>query len=194
VALDGRPQVLPAACERCGICAAECPREAIRIAGYETEDLHRLIAAGRTADPAGDSLSVVAFCCRRSAAPALRAAAAAGRCWPATLNIVEVPCAGSIAPNIILSAFHQGADGVLILACHTDNCHSRHGNHLAHQRAERSAAFLDRCGAGAGRLVFETLASNMPAEAASIVTAFSANLRELKLIARSARTPKKEMS
>jgi hypothetical protein len=34
----------------------------------------------------------------------------------------------------------------------------------------------------------------MPAEAASIVTAFSANLRELKPIARSARTPKKEMS
>jgi quinone-modifying oxidoreductase subunit QmoB len=193
VTLDGRPQVLPAACERCGICAAECPREAIRIAGLEHADLHGLMAAGMAADPAGDSPSLVAFCCRRSAAPALRAAAA-DNCWAATLNIIEVPCAGCIAPEVILSAFRLGADGVLILACHADNCHSRHGNHLAQQRAQLSSDFLDRCGAGAGRLVFKTLASNMPAEAASIVTAFSASLRELKLNARSARTPDKELS
>jgi len=193
VALDGRPQVLAAACERCGICAAECPREAIRIAGLEHADLHRLIAAGPTADPAGGNPLLVAFCCRRSAAPALHAAAA-DSCWAATLNIIEVPCAGCIAPEVILSAFRQGADGVLVLACHADNCHSRHGNHLAQQRAELSSAFLDRCGAGAGRLVFKTLASNMPAEAASIVTAFSANLRALNRMACSARTPKKELS
>jgi len=192
VALDGRPQVLPAACERCGICAAECPREAIRIAGFEHADLHRLLAAGRTNDPKEDRLSIVAFCCRRSAAPALRAAAA-GNCWAATLNLIEVPCAGGIAPELILAAFRQGADGVLVLACHADNCHSRHGNHLAQQRAELSSAFLDRCGAGAGRLVFKTLASNMAAEAAAIVTAFSANLRSLKSNTRSAQTPEKEL-
>ncbi len=193
VALNGRPQVLPAACERCGICAAECPREAIRIAGLEHADLHRLIAAGPTADPAGDGPWLVAFCCRRSAAPALRAAAA-DSCWDATLNIIEVPCAGCIAPEVILSAFRQGADGVLVLACHADNCHSRHGNHLAQQRAELSSAFLDRCGAGAGRLLFKTLASNMATEAAAIVTAFSAYLRELNRIARCARTTEKELS
>jgi coenzyme F420-reducing hydrogenase delta subunit/Pyruvate/2-oxoacid:ferredoxin oxidoreductase delta subunit len=190
VALNGRPQVLPAACERCGICAAECPREAIRIAGLEHADLHRLIAAGR---PAGNGPHLVAFCCRRSAAPALRAAAA-DSCWDATLNIIEVPCAGCIAPEVILSAFRQGADGVLVLACHADNCHSRHGNHLAQQRAELSSAFLDRCGAGAGRLLFKTLASNMATEAAAIVTAFSAYLRELNRIARCARTTEKELS
>jgi coenzyme F420-reducing hydrogenase delta subunit len=185
--------VLPAACERCGICAAECPREAIRIAGFEHADLHRLMAGGPTADPAGDSPLLVAFCCRRSAAPALRAAAA-DNCWAATLNIVEVPCAGGIAPEVILSAFRRGADGVLILACHADNCHSRHGNHLAQQRAERSCAFLERCGAGAGRLVFKTLASNMAAEAAAIVTAFSTALRGRKSDPRAPRTPERDLS
>jgi coenzyme F420-reducing hydrogenase delta subunit/Pyruvate/2-oxoacid:ferredoxin oxidoreductase delta subunit len=193
VALDGRPQVLPAACERCGICAAECPREAIRIAGFEHADLHRLIAAGRPAGPAGDRPHLVAFCCRRSAAPALRAAADAGSCWPATLNIIEVPCAGGIAPEVILAAFRQGADGVLVLACHADNCHSHHGNHLAQRRAEVSSAFLDRCGAGAGRLLFKTLASNMAAEAAAILTAFAATLHGPKSRARSARNPEKEL-
>jgi coenzyme F420-reducing hydrogenase delta subunit len=137
---------------------------------------------------------MVAFCCRRSAAPALRAAVAAGSRWAATLNIIEVPCAGSLAPDVILSAFRQGADGVLVLACHTDNCHSRHGNHLAQQRTDLTAAFLDRCGAGAGRLIFKTLASNMPAEAAAIATEFSSTLAGLRHNARSARSPEKELS
>lgn len=189
VALNGRPQISPSACERCGICAAECPREAIRIAGLERTDIRNLIDAGRPdATPC-----VVAFCCRRSAAPALRAAVADGSCWPVKLNIVEVPCAGSIASADILSAFRQGADGVLVLACHPDNCHSRHGNHLARQRADQSSAFLDRCGAGSGRLIFRTLASNMPAEAAQVVTAFSAALRDLKSYSLCARTPEKEL-
>jgi len=193
VALDGRPQVLPAACERCGICAAECPREAIRIAGLEPADVQRLIAAGRPADPAAGRPSVVAFCCRRSAAPALRAAAAGGSRWAAALNLIEVPCAGSISAGAILSAFRQGADGVLILACHADNCHSRHGNQLAHQRADQAVEFLKRCGAGGDRLVFKTLASNMPAEAATLMTEFSAALAGLKPSHRSCAAPQKEL-
>lgn len=193
VALNGRPQVLPAACERCGICAAECPRGAIRIAGLEPADIRRLIAAGRPSDPGGELPSVVAFCCRRSAAPALRTAVAAGNRWAAALNLIEVPCAGSIAPEVILSAFRQGADGVLILACHPDNCHSRHGNQLAHQRSDQALEFLKRCGAGEGRLVYKTLASNMPAEAAAIVTEFSAALAGLKPNHRFRTAPEKEM-
>jgi coenzyme F420-reducing hydrogenase delta subunit/Pyruvate/2-oxoacid:ferredoxin oxidoreductase delta subunit len=180
VALDGRPQVLPAACERCGICAAECPREAIRIAGLEREDLHRLVAAGRPGDPTEGRPSIVAFCCRRSAGPALHAAVAAGIRWAASLNVIEVPCAGSLAPEVILSAFCQGADGVLVLACHLDNCHSRHGNQLVHQRTDRIATFLESSGGGAARLRFKTLAANMPAEAAAVVTEFSATLADLQ--------------
>lgn len=184
VALDGRPQVLPDACERCGLCAAECPREAIRIAGLERADLRARIAAA-TESPA-DGPRIVAFACRRSAGPALREAAVGLGPRAAALNLVEVPCAGSLAPEIVLSAFRQGADGVLVLACHPDNCHSRHGNQLARRRMDLAASFLAGCGAGTGRLVFRTLASNMPAEAASLVAEFHATLAGVK--------PQKELS
>jgi quinone-modifying oxidoreductase, subunit QmoB len=187
VALDERPRVVPAACERCGICAAECPREAIRIPGLERRELHALIASGRPADPGG-APHIVAFACARSAGPAARAAVEAGRGWDASLNLVEVPCAGSLSAEVILSAFGRGADGVLVLTCHEDNCHSRHGNRLAWRRVEQAGAFLDRAGIGSGRLALKTLAANMPAELAVIVTEFSQTLTGLRRDAQTTRT------
>jgi coenzyme F420-reducing hydrogenase delta subunit/ferredoxin len=194
VALDGRPQVLPDACERCGLCAAECPREAIRIAGLERADVRGRLAAGAAAVSAAAGPRIVAFACRRSAGPALREAMAALGPPAAALTLVEVPCAGSLAPEVVLAAFGQGADGVLVLACHPDNCHSRHGSQRAHQRMDLAASFLAGCGAGAGRLVFGTLAANMPAEAAALVAQFSATLAGPTPDARPEQGSQKELS
>ena len=174
VLLTTRPTILPAACERCGICAAECPREAIRIPGLERSELRALITSGQRREALP---YVVAFCCRRSAGVAAKAAVDAGKSWAAVVNVIEVPCAGSVTPEFILSAFSLGADGVLVLACHEDNCHSRQGNRFARTRAEQASAFLTQCGAGATRLVFITLAANMETELDAILSEFSATLR-----------------
>jgi quinone-modifying oxidoreductase subunit QmoB len=174
VLLTTRPTILPAACERCGICAAECPREAIRIPGLERSELRALITAGRRREALP---YVVAFCCRRSAGFAAKAAVDAGKSWNAVVNVIEVPCAGSLTPEFILSAFSLGADGVLVLTCHEDNCHSRQGNRFARTRADQASAFLAQCGAGATRLVFKTLAANMETELDAILAEFSATLR-----------------
>ena len=148
VLLNSRPTILPAACERCGICVAECPREAIRMPGLERKELRALITAGRGR---GALPYVVAFCCRRSAGVAAKAAVDAGKSWDAVVNLIEVPCAGSLSQDVILSAFSLGADGVLVLTCHEDNCHSRQGNRFARTRADQASTFLTQCGVGAGR-------------------------------------------
>jgi coenzyme F420-reducing hydrogenase delta subunit/Pyruvate/2-oxoacid:ferredoxin oxidoreductase delta subunit len=174
VLLNTRPTILTAACERCGICAAECPREAIRIPGLERNEMRALITPGRWREALP---YVVAFCCRRSAGVAAKAAVDAGKSWAAVVNVIEVPCAGSVRPEFILSAFSLGADGVLVLACHEDNCHSRQGNRFARTHADQASAFLKQCGAGATRLVFKTLAANMETELDTILSEFSATLR-----------------
>jgi coenzyme F420-reducing hydrogenase delta subunit len=117
----------------------------------------------------------VAFACARSAGPALRSAAANGQRWPAHLNLLEVPCAGSLGQEAILSAFEGGADGVMVLTCHDDNCHSRTGNRLARSRAEHARLFLERCGL-AGRLTHHTVAANMEAELGRALSEFAARL------------------
>jgi quinone-modifying oxidoreductase, subunit QmoB len=178
VSLNTRPEITAAACEACGICAAECPREAIRIPGLERHELLARVAAGRPADCV-DRPYIAAFCCRRSAGVAARAALGERRGWDATINVIEVPCAGSLGPELMLSAFRQGADGVLVLTCHEDNCHSRQGNRFARMRAEQAAAFLKASGALEQRLMFKTLAANMVKEFVDIATEFSSTLREL---------------
>jgi coenzyme F420-reducing hydrogenase delta subunit len=79
----------------------------------------------------------------------------------------------------MLSALGQGADGVLVLTCHEDNCHSRQGNQSARMRAEQAAAFLKSSGACEQRLMFRTLAANMASEFADIATEFGMALRSL---------------
>jgi coenzyme F420-reducing hydrogenase delta subunit/NAD-dependent dihydropyrimidine dehydrogenase PreA subunit len=180
ISLNTRPQITAAACETCGICAAECPREAIRIPGLERHELLARVAEGRPAERAGRPY-IVALCCRRSAGVAARGAFCERRRWEATINIIEVPCAGSLPSELMLSAFGTGADGVLVLTCHEDNCHSRQGNRFARMRAEQAAGFLKSCGAAEQRLVFKTLAANMGKEFVDIVSEFSRALHGLGL-------------
>ncbi len=168
VALESlRPRILAAACERCGVCIAECPREAIRLEGFERPALARFLAAS---PPRSKAPRITVFACSRSGGPALREARAAGFAPAADLQLIELPCAGALAPETIRRALAAGSDGVLVFTCHEGNCHSRHGNRLALRRAEESRAFLERAHLGEGRLAWRTLAANMTAEACAAIS------------------------
>ena len=67
VLLNTRPTILPAACERCGLCAAECPREAIRIPGLERNDLRALITSARRPEPRHSRMSLLSAAAARPA-------------------------------------------------------------------------------------------------------------------------------
>ena len=97
---------------------------------------------------------------------------------PARLKIIEVPCAGSISREFILEAFTRGADGVMVLTCHTGNCHSEKGNRHARSRAAEIRSLLPLVGIDKERLTTATLASNMGAEFARLVETFAAELEK----------------
>lgn len=172
VLLETRPTVAPAACERCGICAAECPRGAIRIPGLETHDLSAAIVSAPAAGP-----RFVIFCCSRSAGLAARSAGGEGRDG---LITVEVPCAGSLSTEILLAPFRHGAEGVLVMTCHPDNCRSREGRGCAVRRTEQLARFMEQSGAGAERIRTVALAANMGREFADTVADFRRSLLSLR--------------
>ncbi len=176
ILLEDRPAVIPAACESCGICKAECPREAIDLAPLEPDHITGQMPAGPV--DAGD-IRMIAFCCSRSAVPALRMADTLGLEMPAGLSVVEVPCAGGIASRHLLSALAQGADGVLVLTCHTDNCHSENGNRLAGNRAAALQGLMTPMGIDPERMAVHTLASNMGTDLARVVNDFAAKLKEM---------------
>ncbi|MEO5333458.1 MAG: hydrogenase iron-sulfur subunit [Magnetococcus sp. YQC-5] len=53
---------------------------------------------------------------------------------PPNVRAIRVMCSGRIDPQFILEAYRQGADGVVILACHPGDCHYKEGNYHAAKR------------------------------------------------------------
>ena len=180
ISLDPKVVVDPLACEGCGICAAECPRFAIKINAPVGMAISDKIPEGEKETDSGSFIpSITVFSCSRSAKGAGDLASCMGYDLPSGLKIVEVPCAGSISQEHLLTAFSKSADGVMVLTCHNGNCHSEYGNIYAHQRVDQLSDMLPQLGFEPERLAYKTLASNMGTEFAETVHAFENAILEL---------------
>jgi len=180
ISLNSKVTVDPQACEGCGICAAECPRFAIKINAPAGGTISDRIPGSKKTTGSGDfNPSITAFCCSRSAKGAGDLASCMGYSLPPGLQIVEVPCAGSLSLEHIFAAFKKGADGVLVLTCHKGNCHSEYGNTYAHQRVDQVSDLLPQLGFESERLAYRTLASNMGTEFPEMVNAFENAILDL---------------
>ncbi len=169
-----RVEVMPEACMRCGICAAECPGEAIRIPGLEKDVLGAAAVFTEGASP-----RITAFCCERSAVQAGRLARCMGQPLPSGLQVVGVPCAGSVSLQHVMAAFERGADGVMILSCHDGNCHSEQGTRMVAKRTGYLSGFFAHLGLETGRLKRHTLAANMGRGFADALADFERELKAL---------------
>lgn len=155
----------PLACRRCGICAGECPMDAIQIAGYSDAEVEQALLeiSGRWEKTAAAEPRIIVFGCRRSAGVAWEEARGAGRGAQGENGSVEfigLPCAGKLDPDYLLKALSRGADGVLVLACPEENCRSNHGNTYARDRLAEALDYLEEAGLDRRRLRFEHISSN----------------------------------
>ncbi len=184
VALAPRPVIAAAACEGCGICAAECPCDAIVFDPFPSRAIPEAVEpepeAGGNREGASDFIpDVTVFCCSRSAGPAREMARAMNGAFPKGISFVDVPCAGAVSRLHLLNVLSNGADGVLVVGCHPDNCHSGGGTLLARERSDGLKTLLPRLGVAHERLAFQNLAANMGAEFSRILEAFLAHLESL---------------
>lgn len=164
---DNRAVISPVACQGCGICASECPMDAIQLVEYADDRMEAQIFAAT--EQQIDTPRIIAFLCQNSAYEAAEMACLFGDALPQGLQMIKVPCAGKVDVDYILTAFQAGADGVLVLACHKDNCKSLRGNTFADWRVEDTRRMLEEVGLEKERLQFATIASNMPVEFSRII-------------------------
>ena len=148
-------------CRRCGVCAAECPADAIRFPNYDREDI-----AART----GQHPRVTCFACTNSATDAAAAARAQGLLDGIDLQIVEVPCAGTVDPRDVLKAFERGAERVLVLSCNPESCHYLDGATRAQRRIARIRELMQSAGIDANRLFWGSLTAAETRRLAAFIT------------------------
>jgi heterodisulfide reductase subunit A-like polyferredoxin/coenzyme F420-reducing hydrogenase delta subunit len=177
ISWDNRAVISTVACQGCGICASECPMDAIQLIEYSDDEMEAQILASM--DKETDGPRMIVFCCQNSAFEAAHMAEAFQMSTPDGLQTIKVPCAGKVDVDLILKAFQAGADGVMVLTCHKDNCKSQHGNTFAGWRVEDARRMLSEVGLEEDRLGFATIATNMPAEFVRITREMEDKLNQL---------------
>ncbi|OGP73721.1 MAG: hypothetical protein A2Y80_04680 [Deltaproteobacteria bacterium RBG_13_58_19] len=173
---DNRALIRDLDCQGCGLCASECPNNAIYFRSYSDE---QVFAELENLDPRLHP-RIIAFMCQNSAWIAYQAALKLEQgVLPLGFTAFKLPCAGKISLDYIMRAFIMGAAGVLVLACHPENCQSHRGNLHAHWRTEHAQALLVEAGVDPRRVLFQTLAANSPQDLLKEIDQWCAQLREM---------------
>jgi quinone-modifying oxidoreductase, subunit QmoB len=172
----------PLACRRCGICASECPMDAIQISGYSDQEIGIFLKGLREkwGREEASEARVVVFGCRRSAGAAWKEVQGSGYTMPGEVEFLELPCAGKLDPDYVLQALSFGADGVLVLACPEENCKSVHGNTYARDRIQEAGDYLIDAGLRAEQLRFEWVSSNQVWKFKEIIGEFLDDLQKIR--------------
>ena len=62
------------------------------------------------------------------------------------IRIIRTPCSGRVEPDIVMKAFREGADGVLVCGCHPGDCHYVEGNYKTERRMRLLGRLLEQFG------------------------------------------------
>ncbi len=99
--------------------------------------------------------------------------------YAGNVRIVRFPCTGRIDYMLILKAFGEGADGIIISGCHPNDCHYTSGNFHARRRWIVFRGLLDYLGIDIRRITFSWVSAAEGAKWADVVNTSVSGLREL---------------
>jgi len=122
---------------------------------------------------------IIGFLCNWCSYAGADGAGMARRKYPTNIKIIRVPCSGRVSPELVLRAFLQGADGVMVLGCHIGDCHYGDGNHRTAKRFPVYHSLMDYMGIEKERLWMQWISASEGQLFAEVVTEFSERLREM---------------
>ncbi len=99
--------------------------------------------------------------------------------YPPNLRPIRVMCTGMVHPALVMEAFYQGADGVIIMGCHPGECKYKNGNEKALARVEVLALELAGVGINPKRLALEWISSAEASVFARVITHFTHQIQKL---------------
>jgi F420-non-reducing hydrogenase iron-sulfur subunit len=99
--------------------------------------------------------------------------------YASNVRMIRVPCTGRIDFLLLLKAFDQGADGVIVSGCHPGDCHYTSGNFHARRRWIMFRAMLEAVGIDTRRIHFAWISAAEGAKFAEFVNSVTDEIKKL---------------
>ncbi len=127
----------------------------------------------------GEGIKLVGFLCNWCSYAGADMAGTSRMAQPAEMRIVRLPCTGRVNPLLVLKAFQEGADGVLVSGCHPGDCHYNEGNFYARRRLELLKRMVKVYGIEPERFRYTWVSASEGARWAETVADFTEAVRPL---------------
>jgi len=97
------------------------------------------------------------------------------------VKIIRFPCTGRIDFMLLLKAFANGADGIIVSGCHPNDCHYTSGNFHAKRRWIVFKELMDFMGIDMNRITFSWVSAAEGAKWAEVVNTTIQRIKETGL-------------
>ncbi|MHA1689158.1 MAG: hydrogenase iron-sulfur subunit [Promethearchaeota archaeon] len=164
-------------CVGCGACAAMCPENALYIPGFKKEQFSPQLKS--LLEKKSEYPLIVGFLCNWCAYAGADLAGTSKLTYPTNIRTLRVMCTAMIDPSLVLEAFFQGADGVLIAGCYEQDCHYNTGFIKAKTRYESIREILAEAGINEKRVRIESISAGEGEKFAQVVKEFKEELIRL---------------
>ncbi len=119
------PRVVdPMACTGGGTCAAACPNSALVLLNNTTAQREARVAALASSLAANE---VMGYGCSWGGAAAADHAGLKGMKYSERFYLLPIGCIGQLDPTVLGRAFLEGASGLILIGCPTEECHHSYG-------------------------------------------------------------------
>lgn len=123
--------------------------------------------------------TIIAFLCNWCSYTGADLAGTSRMKYASNINIIRVMCSGRIEPMFVLTAFREGADGVLICGCHPGDCHYHEGNYKCLRRYYFLQKYLTQMGFNTDRLRLEWISASEGKQFSELADDFTEKIRNL---------------
>lgn len=103
---------------------------------------------------------IVVFACNWCSYAAMDLAGTSRMKYPVNTRVIKSLCSGRIDSQLILEAFRDGADGVLLAGCHPGDCHYMEGNFKTLRRYKLLSRMLNDLGIERERFRLEWISAS----------------------------------
>ncbi|MGL4669306.1 MAG: hydrogenase iron-sulfur subunit [Methanobacteriaceae archaeon] len=104
--------------------------------------------------------NIIVFCCNWCSYGGADTAGTGRMQYSHNVRVIRVMCSGRINPLLVLKAFDDGADGVMVAGCHFGDCHYDSGNFACNRRMTVLKTVLGTLGIEEGRFFLDWISAS----------------------------------